>query len=67
MQCFCKSILKSSGFTQVHNGGGWVAYKTKYNECTNLLNDWHFMRFVVLLLDYIGIQAFQTQSILWDF
>jgi rhodanese-related sulfurtransferase len=24
-----KSILKSSGFAQVHNGGGWVAYKKK--------------------------------------
>ena len=29
------------------------------------LNDWHFMRFVRLALGvYIGIQAYQTQSIL---
>ncbi|MEZ7500506.1 hypothetical protein QO200_17400 [Flavobacterium sp. Arc3] len=31
----------------------------------NLLTDWHFMRFVRLALGvYIGVQAFQTQSIL---
>jgi predicted sulfurtransferase len=37
MQCFRKKFLKSNGFAQVHNGGGWVVYKTKYNECTNLI------------------------------
>jgi hypothetical protein len=31
----------------------------------HLVSDWHFMRFVRLALGtYIGIQAYQTQSIL---
>jgi hypothetical protein len=34
----------------------------------HLVSDWHFMRFVRLALGtYIGIQAYQTQSILWHF
>jgi rhodanese-related sulfurtransferase len=32
-----QGVLKSNGFTQVYNGGGWVAYKTKYNERTNFI------------------------------
>jgi rhodanese-related sulfurtransferase len=28
-KCISKGVLKSNGFTQVYNGGGWVAYKTK--------------------------------------
>lgn len=26
-----KGILKSSGFTEVHNGGGWMSLKNKIN------------------------------------
>jgi rhodanese-related sulfurtransferase len=36
-KCISKGVLKSNGFTQVYNGGGWVAYKTKYNERTNFI------------------------------
>jgi rhodanese-related sulfurtransferase len=27
-----KSILKSNGFTEVHNGGGWSSLQNKLNE-----------------------------------
>ena len=27
-----KSILKSNGFTEVHNGGGWSSLQNKINE-----------------------------------
>jgi hypothetical protein len=42
-----------------------AAYRTNYNECTAPSKWLHFMRFVRLALGtYIGIQAYQTQSIL---
>jgi hypothetical protein len=60
-----KSILKSNGFIQVHNGGGWSSLEQIIMNVQHLVSDWHFMRFVRLALGtYIGIQAYQTQSIL---
>jgi hypothetical protein len=57
--------LKSNGFIQVHNGGGWSSTEQIIMNVQHLVSDWHFMRFVRLALGtYIGIQAYQTQSIL---
>jgi hypothetical protein len=61
-KCISKKHLKSNGFIQVHNGGGWSSLQIIMNV-QHLVSDWHFMRFV-RLGTYIGIQAYQTQSIL---
>jgi hypothetical protein len=49
-KCISKGVLKSNGFTQVYNGGGWVAYKTKYNERTNFIKWLEFHALSVLIV-----------------
>jgi hypothetical protein len=52
---------------QVHNMEAGVVYKTKYNECTNLLNDWHFMRFVRLAQFILGYKRIKRKAFFQDF
>jgi hypothetical protein len=37
-----KSILKSNGFIQVHNGGGWSTTEQIIMNVQHLVSDWHF-------------------------